>query len=169
MVYGGARSTFRVDTGAELNVQKPGGGTDTLISIERLEFSDGTLAFDLDGNAGMAYRIYQAAFDRTPDPLGLSYWVDAMDNGLNLYQVASGFIGSAEFASVYGSNVSNLALVEKLYQNVLGRDGEPAGIIYWESELNGGVGRDVVLAGFSESPENIAGVAPAIADGIWLV
>lgn len=169
MVYGGGRSTFRVDTGAELKVQKPGGGTDTLISIERLEFSDGTLAFDLDGNAGMAYRIYQAAFDRTPDPLGLSYWVDAMDNGLNLYQVASGFIGSAEFASVYGSNVSNSALVEKLYQNILGRDGEPAGIAYWESALNGGTGRDVVLAGFSESPENIAGVAPAIADGIWLV
>jgi serralysin len=169
MVYGGARSSVRIDTTAELKVHKPAGGTDTLLSVERLEFSDGTLAFDLDGNAGMAYRIYQAAFDRVPDPLGLSFWVDAMDKGMNLYQVASGFIGSAEFAAVYGANASNSVFVEKLYQNVLGRDGEPAGVTYWESSLSSGTSRDVVLAGFSESPENIVGVAPAIADGIWLV
>jgi len=32
-----------------------------------------------------------------------------------------------------------------------------------------GISRAEVLAGFSESAENIAGVAPAIADGIWYV
>ena len=44
-----------------------------LESVERISFQDGTLAFDLDGNAGKAYRLYQAAFDRTPDRDGLSY------------------------------------------------------------------------------------------------
>jgi hypothetical protein len=58
--------------------------------------------------------------------------------------------------------------VEKLYQNVLGREGESAGIDYWVGELNAG-NKDVVavLAGFAQSPENIAGVATIISDGIF--
>ena len=50
-------------------------GTDTLTNVERLEFADGTLAFDTNGNAGQAYRLYQAAFERTPDPVGVGYHV----------------------------------------------------------------------------------------------
>src|ERR1700730_43745 len=44
-----------------------GDGVDTLNDVERLQFSDGVVAFDIQGNAGNAYRLYQAAFDRTPD------------------------------------------------------------------------------------------------------
>ena len=69
---------------------------------------------------------------------------------------------------MYGANPSNLSLVEKLYENVLGRSGEAAGIAYWESELNSG-NRDQarVLMDFAESAENILGVAPAISEGIF--
>ena len=44
-------------------------GTDTIIGFKRLEFNDGTLALDIDpgDTAGQAYRLYQAAFARTPD------------------------------------------------------------------------------------------------------
>jgi hypothetical protein len=47
-------------------------GTDTLIGFKRLEFTDGTLALDVDAGdtAGQAYRLYQAAFARTPDMSG---------------------------------------------------------------------------------------------------
>lgn len=143
-------------------------GSDTLTAVERLQFDDGVLAFDLDGNAGQAYRIYQAAFARTPDNDGLKYWIDALDSDMTLIDVARGFVSSAEFQSVYGVNPSNLSLVEKLYENVLGRSGEAAGIAFWESELNSG-NRDQaqVLMDFAESAENIQGVAPAIADGIF--
>lgn len=136
-------------------------------NVERLEFSDGTLAFDTAGVAGQSYRIYQAAFDRTPDSAGLSYWIKSMDDGTALIDVAAGFIASAEFQSIYGSNPTDGEFVARLYLNVLGRDGEAAGIAYWEGELNSGLTKAQVLVGFSESAENISGVATAIADGIW--
>lgn len=146
-------------------------GQDLLVNVERLDFTDGTLALDVEAgeNAGTAYRIYQAAFARTPDNGGLSYWTEAIDNGMSLYQVASGFVHSNEFKFVYGFNPSNLSIVERLYENVLGRQGEAAGVDYWTSELDYGY-RDTasVLAGFSESQENIANVSATISDGIWL-
>ena len=37
------------------------------MNVERLDFSDAHLAFDVDGNAGQIYRLYKAAFARTPD------------------------------------------------------------------------------------------------------
>lgn len=58
-----------------------GSETDHLVNIERIQFNDGTLSFDAAGNTGQAYRIYQAAFDRTPDTEGLSYWIDRLDSG----------------------------------------------------------------------------------------
>jgi hypothetical protein len=45
-------------------------GVDKLVDVERLSFSDTMLAFDIEGNAGQAYRLYQAAFDRIPDKPG---------------------------------------------------------------------------------------------------
>lgn len=142
-------------------------GYHRFINVERLEFADGNLAFDTDGIAGQSYRIYQAAFDRTPDIAGLSFWIDAMDAGTALIDVASGFVASSEFQSVYGVNPTNSDFVTRLYLNVLGRDGETAGIDYWEGQLDAGVSKAQVLVGFSESAENVTGVAAAIADGIW--
>ena len=54
-------------------------GEDTLVSVERLVFSDVTVALDLDGVGGQAYRIYKAAFDREPDSGGLGYWIAQME------------------------------------------------------------------------------------------
>lgn len=169
VVYSGNRSSVTIEPGANGRLTVTGTGTDSLVSIERLQFRDGTLAFDLDGVAGQSYRIYQAAFDRTPDTAGLSYWIKAMDAGTSLIDVAAGFVGSSEFVAVYGVQPSNGDFIGRLYENVLGRAGEAAGVSYWVSELDGGVSRAHVLAGFSESAENIAGVAPAIAEGIWYV
>jgi hypothetical protein len=73
------------------------GSTTTLANVERLQFSDQTVALDIGGNAGESYRLYQAAFNRTPDKVGLGYWIDAMDHGNSLMHVAGSFIDSAEF------------------------------------------------------------------------
>ncbi|PWE56079.1 hypothetical protein DEM27_11615 [Metarhizobium album] len=162
-------SQFQFDRTADTITMRFGDQTQSLFGVERLGFSDGTLALDIAGNAGQAYRIYQAAFDRTPDAAGLSFWIKTIDAGRSLLDVAAGFIGSQEFASVYGGVTDNVGFISKLYENVLGRAGEAAGIGYWEGQMNGGVSKASVLAGFSESAENITGVAPAIADGIWYV
>lgn len=168
--YSGPRSDFTVirNSSALSVVDRTGyEGQDTLYDVERLDFSDGILAFDFDGNAGQAYRVYQAAFDRVPDTAGLKYWIDLLDGGGSLLNVAAGFVRSNEFVSVYGLDPSAGSFVEKLYQNVLGRSGETEGVEYWTGQLARGESRELVLAGFSESPENKAGVMPSISDGIW--
>src|SRR5690606_34370187 len=113
-------------------------GQDSLTGIERLGFADGTLAFDIDGAAGQAYRLYQAAFARQPDNDGLAYWIGEMDDGLSLYAAGQGFVGSAEFAALYDGVADTAGLVARLYDNILGRAGEAAGIAYWTAELESG-------------------------------
>jgi len=134
----------------------------------RLRFADSAIALDLDGNAGQGYRIYQAAFNRKPDLVGLGYWINQMDNGASQRDVASSFVASAEFAILYGGgNPANLLYVTKLYNNVLQRAPEQDGLNYWLGVMDSNAaGRGEVLGYFSESTENKTLVAPAIAGGI---
>lgn len=145
-----------------------GGDFMTFAGVERIGFTDKTVALDTAGNAGQAYRLYEAAFDRTPDQGGLSYWVGRLDASVSLRDVAYGFVASAEFRQIYGANPTSVALVSKFYQNILDRPGEQAGIDYWVGKLNSSTALIDVLAGFSEGAENIAKVAPKIAGGILL-
>lgn len=141
-------------------------GLDVLSGIERLHFSDADIALDIDGNAGKVYRLYQAAFDRTPDKVGLGFWISAVDQGASLNQVATGFIDSAEFRGLYGAAPSNAELVALLYQNVLHRAGEKGGVDFWLSVLDQKLASFAeVLAAFSESPENVESVAKVIGNG----
>ena len=145
-------------------------GIDTLTNVERITFGDRTLALDISGNAGQAYRIYQAAFNRVPDNGGLKFWIGSMDGGASLKDVATGFVGSPEFQTVYGSNPTNEQFVVKLYNNVLHRDPDAGGKAYWLDLMDRGLLDKVgVLMQFSESPENQAGVLNAIINGIDLL
>jgi Ca2+-binding RTX toxin-like protein len=156
--------TTAFSTVRDLNVSRD--GTDSVQHVERLQFLDKNLALDITGISAEAYRIYKAAFNRTPDLQGLGYWILQMDNGATVPQVASGFIGSAEFQSLYGTNPSNNQFVDLLYQNVLGRNPDAGGYAYWNAMLSNGLSRADVLAYFSESSENVVKVAPLISNGI---
>jgi len=146
------------------------GNADTLSGIERLHFSDLRLALDIEGNAGQAYRLYQAAFNRKPDLGGLSYWVDQVDAGTALKAVASAFIGSNEFRSLYGSNPGAGQLITLLYNNVLHRAPDQGGYDYWLGQFNaGGVNSESLLVNFSESSENKAALIGVIQNGIELI
>lgn len=169
MVYSGARAAFQISGNAS-QLTVVGTGTDTLANIERLQFTDAIVAFDTIGNAGDAYRIYQAAFDRTPDRPGLSYWVNQMDDGMPLSQVALNFILSPEFTATYGdiNAMTNAQFVDVVYENVLHRDPDQAGFNYWMNDLANGYPRHFLLTAFSQSAENQANVAAAIQNGILL-
>ena len=136
-VFSGSKAGYTLTrTSSGMTAASAADGTDALINIERLQFTDKTLAFDLDGNAGQAYRLYQAAFDRVPDQGGLGYWIDQMDSGTGLSQVATGFINSAEFKALYGNNPSNAEFVTLLYDNVLHRAPDAGGYDFWMNELS---------------------------------
>ena len=103
-------------------------GFDELNNVERIKFSDGTLALDIDpgDTAGQAYRLYQAAFARVPDMPGVAYHMNDMEsNGLVLWNIANNFLASPEFKSKYGENPTDEEYVNLLYQNVLGRSADP--------------------------------------------
>ena len=149
---------------------KDGSSVDTLVNMERVTFSDGILAFDTDGIAGQAYRLYQAAFDRKPDAEGLGYWIRQLESGKTIQWATDHFVRSDEFARLYGDSqtVDNIKYSELLYRNTLGRQYEQAGLDYWVGQLEkGAVTRDSMLEAFSDSLENKSNVAHAISDGIW--
>lgn len=144
-------------------------GTDTLVDVERLAFADNKVAIDIDGDAGRAYRLYQAAFDRVPDLGGLGFQMNALDTGFTLEQVAGNFIASPEFQAKYGSAVDDTTFVTLLYQNVLHRAPDAGGLQFHLDELANGQTRADVLIHFSESPENQANVVGAIGAGMVYV
>ena len=166
VVYSGARATHtltRTDAGVTI---RHAAGTDTLVNVERVKFSDALVALDTAGNAGMAYRLYQAAFDRTPDQGGLGFQMKALDDGLNIAQVAANFIASPEFQRTYGA-LNDTQFVTQLYQNVLHRAPDSGGLAFHVNNLATGANtRANVLVGFSESPENQAALIGAIQNGM---
>lgn len=166
VTYWGNRAQFDV-TATEKGVQVSGAYvSETLLHTERIVFSDSTVAFDTDGAAGKAYRIYQAAFNRTPDAKGLGYWVNALDKGAALKDVAAGFVAGAEFKQLFGQDPTAATFVTGMYRNVLQRAPDQAGLDYWVGVMNGGLSQAEVLAYFSESPENVALVGNSIHNGI---
>jgi hypothetical protein len=111
----------------------------------------------IESNYGKAYRLYRAAFGRTPDSAGLAFWTGVLDNGTPLIEVAGGFINSAEFIDFYGAVPSNSNYALLLYLNVLHREPDPSGLAFWIEKLDQGISKAEVLVAVSESPENKLG------------
>jgi hypothetical protein len=166
----GARANYTVTktaNGIQLQDNTGVDGTDTLVGIERVKFADQSLAFDVDGIGGQAYRVYQAAFARTPDVGGLGFWINVMDQGVSLHDVAGGFVASNEFKTLYGFAPTSHEIVSKFYENVLYRPGEAAGIAFWTNVLDTKAATVTeVLMGFSESAENQAALVGVMSNGM---
>jgi len=176
-VFGGSRSQYTVQprsTFQDVMVSDlragagAGDGKDRLIGIERLVFADGAIALDtgINGNAGQAYRIYRAAFDREPDLFGIGFWIAKLDQGVTLQEMSAAFVRSDEFVTLYGAAPTNAEIVTRLYHNILDREPDQGGYDFYLSVLDrkaATVGE--VLADFSESRENRAAVAELIGLG----
>lgn len=89
--------------------------------------------------------LYQGAFGRVPDAAGLKAEVQAVEAGVPLAprsatdnsSLVFQFANSPEFTQRYGVTAlspSSPALVQLLYQNVLGRAPDAAGLAYWTAQ-----------------------------------
>ena len=179
---GGAGNETVIFTGTEANytITKSGSGftvkdnigtdgTDTVINIEQLRFADHTLTIAASPGTILqeSYRIYKAAFDRTPDYGGLGFWYNSMNQGTSIATVAEGFMQSTEFIAMYGSSPTDSNFLTLVYQHVLGRTYDQAGYNFWLGTLTSHANTQAqVLALVSESTENIANVAGVISNGI---
>jgi len=118
--FAAVRSQYQIDhTGTQLNVtdQQGSEGSDQLTSIERLQFLDQSIAFDLDGAAGTAAKILGAiggvAAVHNKDYAGIA--LDLLDKGMSPDQLAAVAINA-----VLGGNVTSTRVVELIFQNVVG-------------------------------------------------
>lgn len=118
-----------------------------------MQFGDGFRAAYAPLQAEQVYRLYQATLDRAPDAAGQADWTERLYRETqSLQAVAQGFVESPEFRSVYGA-LDNAGFVGLLYQNVLNRAPDAAGLANWIARLEGGASRAQVVLGFSESTE----------------
>ncbi len=121
---------------------------------ESAENRANTISMAGDVNDAEAYRLYQAALDRAPDTAGLSGWSAMLAAGTSPTQIAQGFLNSAEFQQKHGVALTAGDFVSTLYQNVLHRPADQAGLQAWTAALQQGISQATVLVGFSDSSEN---------------
>jgi len=93
--------------------------------------------------------LYEAFFNRTPDPAGLQGWLASIANGASRTDVLNGFIYATEFAELceeYGikafkGHISKdqrekvEAFLTRFYQLCLGRNPDAAGLKVWTDNL----------------------------------
>ncbi len=128
-------------------------GASVIFALLCIFFSPHSSAVTNPEDARAVARLYSAAFDREPLPQGLNFWIKSLDRGRSLQQIASRFRQSPEFSSRYG-DLDNGEFVRQLFRNILGREGAPSGIAFWQGKLEDGISQAQVLRRFSESPEN---------------
>ncbi len=171
IVFSGVRGNFQIETTATGFKITDTVGQEGSIEVSnssnvRLQFADKSVALDVSGHAGQAYRLYQSALNRTPDSGGLGFWMDVLDRHASLREIAAGFISSPEFTSTYGNDSSPEAFVNKIYTNILHRAPDADGAAYWVDVMKKGSKREEVLAFISESAENISRVNATLNQGI---
>ena len=135
-----------------------GGGSRGLVMVglsESSEYIDqtGTVAPTTTADAEI-YRLYVAVFLRFPEAGGQQYWVGVRNGGASLESIAGSFAVSSEFQNTYGS-LPDAAFVELVYNHVLGRPADAAGLNHWLGQLAAGLDRGAMMVGFSESTEFI--------------
>jgi hypothetical protein len=114
-------------------------------------------AAEFQGGAGAVTRMMYAALDRVPDQAGLAYWTHQVSAGVSLSAVAGAIVGDVEFSGKYGQ-LDDAAFVRQLYQNVLDRPADQAGLDFWTGQLGAHASRGDVLLGFAQSHEYQAGM-----------
>ncbi len=108
-------------------------------------------ALDLDAN--LIRSFYDVTFDRDPDIEGLTFWMNALEDGLTVPQMAQFFVNSDEFQAIITSRPTAQAVAE-LYRQGLEREPDAEGLAFWAGHIDHGTGQWAdILAGFVTSPE----------------
>lgn len=126
-------------------------GVDTLIGIERLQFSDFRVNLTVQATAALLpaadlqrlEELYVAFFNRIPGADGLAYWIGKFQEGKTISDIADSFyLAGVQYSNLTGfsASMSDADFVNVVYRNVLGRpEGAAAsGLAYWTGALADG-------------------------------
>ncbi len=114
----------------------------TLVNVEKIQFTDQTQTFSFDDSIKAIAGTYLQMFGRNADLIGEQYWADAIKNkSLSLGKMALFFMHSAEQLQKIGFDISKADIptqVEQFYQSFLGREFDPVGKAFWVDKLTTG-------------------------------
>ena len=139
-----ARADYQVGSGGT-SVQALAGdeGRDALDGIERLVFSDQSLAFDLAGSAGSTARILGAVFgrDAVANKAYAGIGLSLLDGGMDLNALMQLALDAR-----LGTGFTPEAEVALLFENLVGSAPSPADLGFWVGTLQAGTYTPVSLA-----------------------
>jgi len=132
VIFSSRRESYAVSTPAQDSVSvsfegpiiaiyppPPTDGTDTLTSVERIQFSDRTLAMDLNSSAGNAARLLATVFgkDALKNPTYAGIAISLFDQGYSKDQVSQ-----VALNAVFGANPKSKDIVSMIWKNLTGSD-----------------------------------------------
>jgi len=87
--------------------------------------------------------LYAGYFDRAPDPAGLQFWINEIDNGRDFNTIAADFATSSEATALYPylttpDLVTPTTFVTSIYLNLFNRSPDDAGLKFWTDALDAG-------------------------------
>ncbi|MBF0679906.1 MAG: DUF4214 domain-containing protein [Devosia sp.] len=82
--------------------------------------------------------IYVALFGRPADPAGLAYWVEVTKNGADLAEMLRVLPSLTEYTDRYADQTPE-QVITAVYQNLFGRDPDPAGLAFFKGQLDAGI------------------------------
>jgi hypothetical protein len=94
---------------------------------------------------------YHKLLGRAPDAQGLASWVNELQQGMSDEQMEAAFVSSPEYLQQHGG--PGEAWIRSLYQDVLGRTADTAGLNNWRQALANGLTPAEVAQGFTGSTE----------------
>jgi cyclophilin family peptidyl-prolyl cis-trans isomerase len=97
---------------------------------------------------------YNKYLSRSPDSVGLAYWLRLMQSGLSDEHLEAGFIGSAEYIQNNGG--AGAGWITAMYKNLLGRTPAQSEVQFWLTNLNNGELPATIAFGFAASQEREA-------------
>lgn len=136
-VYSQARGGYAVGAAGGAVHVSGGGLDDTLVHVERVQFADRALAFDLDANAGVVARVLGAVFG--PSSVGNASFVAI---GLGL---VDGGVGERDLVQLalnfrLGAGASSQDVVRLLYSNLTGAPADDGAVALYKGMIDGGLG-----------------------------
>ena len=157
------------DNNGVTHITMPSQGSTDLTGVERIQFTDGTLALDTgpDGKVFEAYSLY-SLLGRAPDPEGLGYWINNLEaGGQSLLLATLSFMSSVEFKNIHGYNgfsPPTVSTVSALYLDLLHREPDPNGLEYW---VNRGLNMYQIVNSFLSSSEFQKTIGNSLSDGVF--
>jgi hypothetical protein len=136
-----------------VTVEDEGGATDGLTEQASIE---------LTAHQKYVIAVYEDVLARAPDPGGLAYWSQLLDNGAAVSSVAKSIAHSNEYYANF--------VIKPDYVKLLGREADDGGVAFWTGQMHNGLADqqlEAFLVSSNEFYANAGGTNLAWIDAIY--